>query len=164
MTRNQKNKPKPKPKYKVVWMGSKHPEHQFEKYFFKKGNASKLSKTIDGSLILEHKKTKGNGALWHILPTKTSLELVRNIKVSRKLKEKYSSADGEQTTVTTQNFESRQKMKLFKGLAISPFLIYTGVTYNLPTPFRVGLVAGGVILGVNELKYYMINKKSHKVT
>ena len=159
--RDQK-KSKPKPKYKVIWMGSKHPEHQFEKYFFKKGNAAKMSKRIDGALILEHQKTKGNGALWHILPTKTSKELIANIKVARKLKSKYSSADGDQSTITTQNFESRQKMKLFKGLVISPFLIYTGITYNLPPIFRVGLVAGGAILGINELKYYMINKKAQK--
>ena len=49
------------------------------------------------------------------------------------------------------------------GLVISPFLVYTGITYNLPPIFRVGLVAGGTILGINELKYYMINRKAQKI-
>ena len=162
MQQNPKENKKPIPKYKVIWMGAKHPEHQFEKYFFEKDNAERLSEKIDGSLVLMHLKTKKNGAMWNILPTKTSKELIKNIKIARKLKSKYSSADGEETTTTTQHFDSRQKSKLIKGLLIAPFMVYTGVTYNLPTPFRIGLVAGGALLGFSELKYYMINRKAQK--
>ena len=82
--------------------------------------------------------------------------------IVRKIKEKYSSANGDKQTIATQNFEERQRARLFKGLVIAPFLVYTGYAYKLPNPMRIALALSGLALGLHELKYFMINKKLQK--
>ena len=157
-----RNKRKPRPKYKVSWMGSKNLNQNFEKYFFTEDDAIKDADKLDGSLVLEHKKSSKDAKMFEIVPTENSMELLKNIAIVRKIKDRYANANGESTTVSTQSFEQRQRTRLLKGVVIAPFMVYTGATYKLPNIFRVGLVVGGVLLGLNELKFYFINKKLQK--
>ena len=158
----RQRKRKPKPRFKVIWMGSQNLNHNFEKYFFKEDEAVKYADELDGALVLEHKKAKENSMMWEIIPTESSKELLKNIAIVRKIKERYSSADGNAEVMSTTSLEERQRRRLAKALLVSPFLVYTGATYKLPNPIRIGLVACGVLLGLNELKYYLINRKLQK--
>tara|TARA_R110001592_G_scaffold321960_4_gene600683 strand:+ start:7864 stop:8364 length:501 start_codon:yes stop_codon:yes gene_type:complete len=157
----QKEKPK-RPDFKVVWMGKKDPTHNFEKYFFSAKEAKEYADKMNDALVMKFVKRKDNGQMWEILPTDASLELIKNIQVVRKIKEKYSSADGEINPVTTQSFDERKRKRLVKAFVFSPFLIYTGIAYNLPTWIRVGLVATGAYVSLNEIKYLLINRKLQK--
>ena len=82
--------------------------------------------------------------------------------IVKKIKEKYSSADGDNKTVSTQSFDERQRARLFKGFIVAPFLVYTGYAYKLPNPIRIGLAICGLALGLHEVKYFLINKKLQK--
>jgi hypothetical protein len=158
----RRNQPKPKPKFKVCWIGEKDPNNTFEKLFFKEDEAVKFADELNGALVLEKAAVKKDATMYEIVPTEMSKEIQKNMAIVRKIKEKYSSANGEKQTVSTQNFEERQKARLFKGFIIAPFLVYTGYAYKLPNPIRIALAVSGLALGLHEVKYFLVNKKLQK--
>ena len=158
----RRNQPKPKPKFKVCWIGEKDPNNTFEKLFFKEDEAVKFADDLNGALVLEQAAVKKDAIMYEIEPTEMSKEIQKNMAIVKKIKEKYSSADGDNKTVSTQSFDERQRARLFKGFIVAPFLVYTGYAYKLPNPIRVGLAISGLALALHEVKYFLINKKLQK--
>jgi hypothetical protein len=155
---------KPQNVYKVDWIGQ-DPNFMFSQTFVDGKQTLDMAKMNPDSVAYKMVKTNKDVIQWQIIPTEGSKEMIRGVKMKRKIREKqglsnYINADGvgENKIVSTTEYAQNQKSRLITTVVISGALIYAGTRKELQPWLRYTLLGLGGLNAFFNLKNYQINK------
>ena len=166
---DQNSKPKikkPESVYKVEWVGQ-DPNFLFSKTFVDgKSTMDFLSKNVDAIGYKKVKDDKQSTVQWQIIPSEGSKEMVRSVKLKRKIVEKkglssFVNADGtgNVATVTTSQYSANQKALIIDTLVVSGALIFAGTRPEIQNKYvKWGLIGVAVLNAVFNIHRYNLNK------
>jgi hypothetical protein len=159
----QKQK-QPQNVYKVDWIGQ-DPNFMFSQTFIDGKATLDMAKQNPDSVAYKMVKTNKDVIQWQIIPTEGSREMIRGVKMKRKIREKqglsnYINADGvgETKIVSTTEYAQNQKARLINTVAISGALIYAGTRKELEPWLRYTLLGLGGLNAFFNIRNYQINK------
>ena len=156
---------KPIAVYKVDWIGQ-DPNFMFSKTFVNGEEAMALAKKNVDSVAYKKTTDKNDTIQWQIIPTDGSKEMIRAVKLKRKIREKkginqFINADGigETVDVTTTEYKQSQKARIVSTVVISGALIYAGTRKEIQNKYvRYGLIGLGVLNALANIRNFRINK------
>jgi hypothetical protein len=159
-----RQKQKPVSVYKVDWIGQ-DPNFMFSKTFVDGEEAISLAKKNVDSVAYKKTTDKNDTVQWKIIPTDGSKEMIRAVKMKRKLREKkginqFINADGigSNTDVTTTEYKQSQRARVVSTVVISGALIYAGTRTEIQNKYvRYGLITLGVLNAIANIRNYRIN-------
>ena len=166
MNFGKKEQKKPVVVYKVDWVG-KDPNTMFSQTFIDGKDALALAKTNPDSVAYKMTANKKDVIAWQVLPSDGAKEMIRAVKMKRKIREKngingFINADGvgENVDVTTTEYRQNQRARIVSTVVISGALIYAGTRKEIENKYvRYGLVGLGVLNAIANIHKYNLNNK-----
>lgn len=149
----------------VKWVG-KDNSFLYEKRFSTYDDALTFSKTVKYGIVCKAKKGTQDTMQYEIVPTVSARELVKAIKIHKKLdkKSQFYNADGitEIQSVTTTQLRSSQNARLISMLLFTPVIIYAGTRKELPKWLRYSLFTIAGLSFISNYSNYSMNKNLDK--
>lgn len=161
-----KKEKKPTVVYKVDWIGQ-DPNMMFSRTFVNGKDAMALAKTNPDSVSYKMVKSDKDVIAWQVLPSDGAKEMIRAVKMKRKIREKngmsnFINADGigENAEVTTTEYRQNQRARIVSTVVISGALIYAGTRKEIENKYvRYGLIGLGVLNAIANIHKYNHNAK-----
>lgn len=155
---------RPAMNYRVDWIGQ-DPNFLFSKKFSNGKEASELASKNAEAVAYKLTKESDGSSKWQIIPTPGSKELVRTVKLNRKIREKrglsvYLNADGigENEVVSTTEYRANQKIRIASTLLVSGALVYAGYKTESTPWLRYTFFGVAALNAFFHMRNYNINK------